>query len=60
MKKLGKREIKELQKQLPELPPKEYHYVCMECGKEYESIEKYNCTSCCKYCGCGNVYCEEE
>lgn len=59
-KKLGKKEIKELQEQLPEIPPKEYHYVCMNCGKEYEKPEKYNDTSCCIYCGYGDVYCEED
>lgn len=56
--KLTKKDIKELQKQLPEIP--EYHYICMNCGKEYDLEEKYNNQSCCIYCGYGNVYCEED
>ena len=57
MKKLGKREIKKLQKQLPEIP--EYHYVCMNCGKEYEDNKKYNYDSVCIYCNSPDVYCED-
>lgn len=57
-KKLGKREIKELQKQLPELPA--YHYVCMNCGGEYEKNEKYNYNSVCIYCNSPDVFCEED
>lgn len=56
MKELGKKELEKLKKQMPELP--EYHFVCMECGKEYEKNSKDNET--CIYCGCGNVYCEED
>ena len=55
VKKMSKKELKKLQDQLPELP--EYHYVCMDCGKEYEKDNKDS--NICIYCGYGNTYCEE-
>lgn len=54
-KKLTKKDIKELQKQFPELPKTKYLCHCMECDKEWETDEKYSIQSYCPYCMCGDI-----
>ena len=58
MMKLGKKDIKELQKQLPEIP--KHLCQCMECGEEWETTEEYSIQSQCPYCKCGDIYYVED
>lgn len=64
MKKLGKRELKKLQDQWPQLPPKikdEYKYrcVCDNCGYSWKDDEEYDMITkcpCCPSCKSGEIY----
>ena len=56
---MNKKDIKELQKQLPELPT--YNCVCMGCGHEWKSKEEAYClTTSCPKCNCPDIYYEED
>ena len=56
MKKLGKKEIKELQKEFPEIPKMEYYYECNECLHNWceDEVPSYDVS--CPYCMCGDLH----
>ena len=59
MKELGKKEIKELQKQMPKLP-KEYHNVCDNCNFAWYDYEEYNIQKHCPRCMSAEIYVYDE
>lgn len=54
--KLTKKEIKDLQKQMPELPNKKYHCICDNCNFSWYDYEDYNIQTHCPRCLSGEVY----
>ena len=52
--KLKKKNIKELQDKMPELP--EYHCVCDNCGFSWYDDEDYNIQTGCPNCSSSEVY----
>lgn len=53
--KLKKKDIKELQEQMPEIE-KDYHCVCDDCGFSWYSDEDYSQYTFCPACLSGMVY----
>ena len=53
-KKLSKKDIKELQEQIPELP--QYHNVCDSCNFSWYDRENYNIQKHCPQCNSGEIY----
>ena len=53
---MNKKDLKELQKQMPKLPKKELHvFECNDCGNTWETDEEYNIQSYCPKCRCGDI-----
>ena len=53
-KKLTKKDLKELEKQMPKLP--EYHNICDNCNYSWYSNEDYNIQTNCPKCMSAEVY----